>query len=677
MERRPQKSSSFSTSSSTTREEKSREYDRHLSLGSISIRITGADDDPLSPTATAVDNRKPPFTTGDQTTPGSDPSAADNESPSQSDLPSLSENIDQFINILRQSPEIAPDLPDVAIERLISLIEKDIAKYYDSSPDDQHLISFLESVSLASNLSAALIPFSSLSSDYLRSLNQTGASVHNAMSFLEFHFHSLLLSTSSPQLPSLLRSIAASMISAGYEIECSQVFLVTRYNAMEADLADQSFEKLSIDEVQRMAWESLETEIVSWTKAFRHAVAVSFPIERELCGEVFGEHRDIAGGIFRRLTRGILIQLLNFAEAVAMTKRSAEKLFKVLHMYEALRDMVPKLDDLFPPVETSGDVAAEYSGDDLKSFKNMDSHEELKAEMAAVQARLGEAAVAMFCDLESSIKSDTGKTPVPGGAVHPLTRYVVNYLSYACEFKNTLEQVFRDYQKLDRSGDDEGGSGGGAGYSGRREGSGGERGSGGGRNSNPFARQMVEAMDLLYSNVEEKAKLYKDLALRNIFMMNNGRYIVQKIKGSTEISQLLGDTWCRKKSSDLRQYHKNYQRETWSKVLGCFKDEGLQVKGSVLKPVLKERFKSFNAMLEEIHKTQSAWIVSDEQLQSELRVSISAVIVPAYRSFFARFSQYLDPGRQTEKYVKFGPEDLETYIDDLFDGNPMFIIRRK
>lgn len=91
--------------------------------------------------------------------------------------------------------------------------------------------------------------------------------------------------------------------------------------------------------------------------------------------------------------------------------------------------------------------------------------------------------------------------------------------------------------------------------------------------------------------------------------------------------------------------------------------------GGVIKPVLKDKFKNFNAMFDEIHKTQSTWIVSDEQLQSELRVSISAVIVPAYRSFLARFSQYLDAGRQTEKYIKFGPEELENYIDELFDGS--------
>ncbi|KAF3510886.1 hypothetical protein F2Q69_00000526 [Brassica cretica] len=174
-----------------------------------------------------------------------------------------------------------------------------------------------------------------------------------------------------------------------------------------------------------------------------------------------------------------------------------------------------------------------------------------------------------------------------------------------------------------------------------------------------------------------KSRLYRDPALRSIFLMNNGRYILQKIKGSTEIRDLMGQAWTRKRSTELRQYHKSYQRETWGKVLQCMNQEGIQVNGKVSKPVLKERFKVFNAMFDEIHKTQSTWIVSDEQMQSELRVSIAALVIPAYRSFFGRYKQHIDSGRHSDKYVKYQPEDIETYIDDLFDGNPPSMARKR
>ncbi|XP_028547534.1 exocyst complex component EXO70B1 [Dendrobium catenatum] len=642
----PQNSISFSSSSAFThREDTLRESDHSLSIDNLSIHNTDTD------LSTAVSNENICIAGHAEQ---EDENAATNKESSNyaddDDLPSLSDDVDKFLSILSSlgdSPAIVPDLPDISIERFAALIEKEISKYESGSADDHHSPSFLNSVDRASKLTAALTPFSS-DPHYLQALNHTSAVLHHAMSLLEDDFHSLLLS--SPSSPTRLRSIATSMISSGYETECSQVFLISRRNALESSVYEQGFEKISIDEVQHTPWESLEHQIVSWTKSFRHALSILFPQERDLCNEVFQSHRAIADSIFHNLARGILIQLLDFAEAIAMTKRSAEKLFKVLDMYEALRDMIPKLEDLFVSPDSSDG--------------------NLTAEMSAVKRRLGEAVVAMFCDLESSIKGEIVKMPLIGGAVHPLTRHVMNYLKHACEYKNTLEQVFRDHRRMDRSTsgsfDEERGDGGPTGGSG-----------GGSRNSNPLLRQLVKVTDLLHCNMEGKAKLYKDLALRSIFLMNNGRYIVQKIKGSKELNQLLGDTWCRKLSADLRQYHKNYQRETWSRVLACFKDEGLQSKGSVLKPVLKDRFRCFNTMFEEILKTQSAWIVSDYQLQSELRVSVSAVIVPAYRSFLARFSQYLDPGRQTEKYIKFGPEDLEALIDELFDGNPLSLLRKK
>ncbi|CAA6668421.1 unnamed protein product [Spirodela intermedia] len=442
----------------------------------------------------------------------------------------------------------------------------------------------------------------------------------------------------------MLRRIASTMVSAGYEAECCQVFAVLRRNVFELGISSLGFEKMSIEEVQKMPWESLEGVIAAWIRA-------------DLCCAVFAGRPRIAGGLFGNLFRGVVIQFLDFAEAVAMTKRSAEKLFKLLDMFEALRDLTEKMEGIYYQEEE------EDEGDDPAPAAD------LKAEIAAARSRLGEAAVGIFSELENSIKSDAGRTPVPGGAVHPLTRYVMNYLKYTCEYKNTLEEVFLQCRRPEtpaspRDEDDD---------SSRNP----NPNSTGGNRHSPFAMQLMAVMDLLDANLEAKSKLYKDPSLSHIFLMNNGRYIVQKIKGTAEIHGLLGDAWCRKRSSYLRQYHKNYQRETWGKVLGCFRDEGLQVKGSVSKPVLKERFRSFNAMFEEIHKTQSCWIVSDEQLQSELRVSVCSVVVPAYRSFLGRFQQYLDAGRQSEKYIKFGPEELETFIDDLFDGTPASTVKRR
>ncbi|XP_043713139.1 exocyst complex component EXO70B1-like [Telopea speciosissima] len=600
-----------------------------------------------------------------------------------SSLPKISEDIDHLLALL-ESKQIPDRIPD-SVEKFAKLVEDQIAKYHSDDEsikwrqDSDEDSSLLKSVDRISKLTTAL---SHLPSDenYNLSINRIGSVLHRVMLYLEDEFRWILENGResepndfkgtqqsinsnsdccvlpepdsaravdfpgySPETMSNLNSIAAAMIAAGYETECCQVYSISRRNSIEEALKNNGFEKISIDDVLKMQWESLEGEISAWIKAIKRCVTIYFAGERKLCDAVFEENQALCGSIFGNLARGVVIQLLNFAEAVAMTKRSAEKLFKFLDMYEALLDLIPELDTLFP---------SEFS-------------EYLQNEISSARYGLGEAAVSIFYDLENSIKSDTSRAAVPGGAVHPLTRYTMNYLKYAGEYKDTLEQIFQEHQKIDQS--DAGSD---------KESSNPSYGNQAAKPS-PFSVQLVTVMDLLDSHLEAKSKLYKDLSLNYIFLMNNGRYIIQKIKGSKEIYELIGNSWCRKRSYSLRQYHKNYQRETWNKVLGCLKDEGLQVNGKVSKPVLKERFKTFNAMFDEIHKTQTSWIVSDEQLQSELRVSISAVVIPAYRSFLGRFSQYLDSGRQSEKYMKYGPEDIETSIDELFEGNPTSMGRRR
>ncbi|KAE8792715.1 exocyst complex component EXO70B1-like [Hordeum vulgare] len=453
-----------------------------------------------------------------------------------------------------------------------------------------------------------------------------------------------------PETVDHLRAMVDVMITAGYETECTQVFLVARRNALDATMQGLGYEKASIDDVVKMAWEGLESEIGTWIKAFRHIVNVGLSAERDLCVRVFaGRNAGLGRDIFADLARCAMLQMFNFTEAVAMTKRAAEKLFKVLDMYEAIRDGAPVVDAFISVHKTEAGENPDGNSSGAEALAD------LKAELASVRSRLGESAAAIFCDLESSIRADAGKQPVPGGAVHPLTRYLMNYLKYACEYKNTLEQVFREFHRPDA--DDAPGHDG---------------------ESNPFAAQLMEVMELLHGNLEAKSRLYKDLALSSIFLMNNGRYMLQKIRGSPEINAVVGEAWARKRSTDLRQYHKNYQRETWGRVLNVLRDDGvITVKGHVQKPVLKERFKQFNAAMDEIQRTQGAWVVSDEQLQSELRVSIAAVVVPAYRSFLGRFAQHFTAGRQTEKYIKLSADDLEGIIEELFEGSAGSMTRRR
>ncbi|KAK6153224.1 hypothetical protein DH2020_012863 [Rehmannia glutinosa] len=619
----------------------------------------------------------------------------DRSSPLPLDLEKLSEEIDQFILTLSTSKgddesTPPPDVPHF-VEQFAVMVEAKVGDY-DSSDNpvkwnqltEEDSASFLEAIKRLSSLSNTLSEFSS-DNKYANSINRIGGVLQRAMSYVEEEFKSLLedykIHDSDPSngnesqpkqstpsssnqesyqntttesaptedhnnfpgyseeiLSDLIR-LSKAMVVGGHESECCQEYFVARRNALEESLHKLGFEKHN----------ALTIEIVAWITTFKQCAAVHFPSEKKLSDVVFLDHPWISESLFCSLSQGLAIQILNFAGAVALTKRAAEKLFKFLDMYEALRDTLQTIENIFP--------------DELMN--------EIRTEASMIKGRLGEAMISIFIELENSIKADSAKTPVPGGAVHPLTRYTMNYLKYACEYKETLDQVFREHQKIERA---DSATGSDFNYNSQSQ----------QQNpvnevvkQSPFQTQMTKVMDLLDANLEGKSKLYKDHALSSIFMMNNGRYILQKVRGSNEIGSLMGDSWCRKRSSDLRQYHKGYQRETWGKLLNCLHPDGLTVNGKVVKPVVKERFKSFNAMFDEIHKTQSNWVVSDEQLRSELRVSISNMVIPAYRSFLGRYGQVFTPGRQTEKYVKFQGEDIETYIDELFDGNAAPMGRKK
>ncbi|XP_019161527.1 PREDICTED: exocyst complex component EXO70B1-like isoform X2 [Ipomoea nil] len=353
------------------------------------------------------------------------------------------------------------------------------------------------------------------------------------------------------EMVSKLNRLAKAMIFGGYETECCQVYFVARKNALEETLRGKlGFEGYSIDDVQKMNWETAEREISTWMAAFKHSATVLFSCERKLADAVFNDCPQLSTtseAIFIGLSGGLIIQFLIFPEAIAMTKRSAEKLFKFLDLYETMRDNLPTAYENFPP----------------------DYITELKAEAALTRGRLGEAMVGIFSELENSIQSDSNKTPVPGGAVHPLSRYTMNYLKLAGDYMETLEQVFKDHWKIETGSDFE--------YNSEQSKS---HKPPTAPKQSPFELQIRKVMELLDANLELKSKLYKDLPLCSIFMMNNGRYILQKVRESPQLTELMGDQWARKQSQELRQYHKTYQRETWGRLLQCLSMEGLMSSGS-------------------------------------------------------------------------------------------------
>ncbi|KAI3731400.1 hypothetical protein L1987_62588 [Smallanthus sonchifolius] len=561
----------------------------------------------------------------------------------------------------KSTPPELPDVIDTFSVIIKSKTRKSTAGNVEIIDEDTFLY---DSVQRLCKLKTALGDFSNTSP-----LDNVGKILHRIMMFMEEQLRIILVDSNVPPEPKLkvisskhfsfktercplpepskeedypgfseenitkMNKLVNIMISSGYKNECSNVYSIARGNALYEQLRRLDFEKLNAEEVQKLNWDWLESNISRWIRVIKHCSQFLIPAERKLGETVFSDHFSTFRGLFVNLIRSLIKSLLDYAATVAMMKRSAERLFKFLDMYEVLHGL-------------------------KEAMRESDAGEDndLYVEISSVRELIGEGVVNMFGDLEKSIRQDAAKTPVPGGAVHPLTRYVLNYLKYACDYGDSLEQIFQQNTKLNQptsSSDDIE------------------------MKKSPLAAQIASVMSLLDGNLAVKSTLYKDPSLRDIFLMNNGRYILQKVKGSNEIKKLMGDNWCRRRSSEVRHYHKSYQRETWARLLQCITQEGIQANGKVNKKVLKERFKNFNTMFDEIHKTQGPWVVSDEQLQSELRASISAVVIPAYRSFVGRYKHHFEAGKNMDKYIKYQAEDIEALIETLFEGNPPTSMSRK
>ncbi|OWM68708.1 exocyst complex component EXO70B1 [Punica granatum] len=417
-----------------------------------------------------------------------------------------------------------------------------------------------------------------------------------------------------------LHEIARRMVAAGFGQECASVYSSCRREFLEESMSRLGLQKLSIEEAQKMSWQDLEDEIERWIKATNVAVRILFPSERRLCDRVFSGLSSAADFSFMEVCRGSMVQLLNFADAVSIGSRSPERLFKVLDVFETLRDLMPELDALFSD-----------------QFCLL-----LRNEAITIWKRLGDVVRGILMELENLIRRDPAKAAVPGGGLHPITRYVMNYLRAACRSRQALEQVFEEsivspneYAKLD-----------------------------GRAATSSLSVQMAWIMDLLESNLEAKSKVYREAALCSVFMMNNAKYIVQKVRDS-DLGTLLGEDWIRKQTGKVRQYQQNYIRSSWNKVVGVLKLDSSSQAPRFDAASMKEKLKLFNAAFEDMCKVQSSWIFTDEQLREDLRISVIKLVVPFYQACVSRLQNV---GEMRKQSTVKGVEEIEVRIGELFVG---------
>lgn len=438
-----------------------------------------------------------------------------------------------------------------------------------------------------------------------------------------------------PRIIPQLHDLAQRMDEAGHGQQCLKIYRDTRASVLEQSLRKLGVEKLSKDDVQKMQWEVLEGKIGNWIHFMRIAVKLLFAGERKVCDQIFEDLDPLKDQCFAEVTTNSVITLLSFGDAIAKSKRSPEKLFVLLDMYETMRELLPEIEAIF-----GGKASAE-----------------MREAALSLTKRLAQTAEETFGDFEDAVEKDATKTSILDGTVHPLTSYVINYVKFLFDYQSTLKQLFQENEN-------------------------------GGQSNSQLAAATMRIMSALQTNLDGKSKQYKDPALTQLFLMNNIHYMVRSVRRS-EAKDLLGDDWVQRHRRIVQQHANQYRRIAWGKILQALTVQGLTSSGSggpgsadgsnssgVSRALLKERFRAFNVQFEELHSRQIQWTVPDSELRESLRLAVAEIILPAYRSFIKRFGSLIDTGKTPQKYIKYTPEDLERMLSELFEGKPRAELRR-
>ncbi|KAL1331859.1 exocyst complex component EXO70A1 [Arachis duranensis] len=419
-----------------------------------------------------------------------------------------------------------------------------------------------------------------------------------------------------PRVIPLLHDLAQQMVEAGHQQQLFRLYRDTRAPVLEQSLRKLGVERLSKDDVQKMQWEVLESKIGNWTHFMRIAVKLLLTVEKQICDQIFDGFENMRTQCFSEVTASSFVMLLSFGEAVAKSKRSSEKLFVTLDMYETMRELQPELETIF-----EGKACTE-----------------LREASLSLTKRLGQTAMETFCDFEELIENDATKTAVLDGTVHPLTSYVINYVKFLFDYQSTLKQIFREFDPNDPEGQ--------------------------------LANLTTRIMQALQNNLDGKSKQYKDPALTQLFLMNNIHYIVRSVRRS-DAKDMLGEDWVQIHRRVVQQHANQYKRISWAKIAQCLTVQssgGADSTAGVSRNMIKDRFKSFNSQIEELYWRQSQWTVPDSELRESLKLAIIEVLLPAYRSFLKRFGPMLENGKNPQKYIRYTPEQIEEMLNGFFES---------
>lgn len=432
-----------------------------------------------------------------------------------------------------------------------------------------------------------------------------------------------------------LRAIAECMVKLGYRKECVKAYKVTRISIIDEGMYRLGYDKLSKSQLQKLPWSSVEVRIRKWHKSLGMVIQTLFSDEKLLSEEIFGFSDSLKESCFAKISKVRASQFLAFPSLVtSTTKKSPEKIFLFLDLYDV--------------------ITSEYSSEIKSLFFKSPAFAVVKSQVLLTVEKIGQTIRTMLGNFETAIRKDTCKTLVPGGGVHPLTRYVMNYVVFLADYTQAISDIYVDipvanYKSSllllpdnllrlvitpsspttcsDKDGENTGASG-----------------------------RLSWIIMILQSKLDAKSRFYRTPGLSYLFMSNNIHYILQKVRGSSRLHLLLGEDWEMKTKEKETNYIDSYVNVGWKKVIDAIAPEDPTTAIS--------RMKEFGKAFEEVCRCQAEWVFANEKMREMVKVKVEENVVESYRPFY---DECCKGNNQSD--VKFSPEEVEKNIADLYSDN--------
>jgi hypothetical protein len=262
-------------------------------------------------------------------------------------------------------------------------------------------------------------------------------------------------------------------------------------------------------------------------------------------------------------------------------------------------------------------------------------------EAIAIQNRLAEGSRDLFMEMHNNIfRVQQKKVFQPIDSLELMTFEVMSYMSSACRSRQKIEQILREYPKVDNEVEA----------------------------SSFFLKKMEQILGMLERKLIAKSKYYKDPARRHIYMLINRSHI-EGMNKSLDLETIFGNDWFQNNNAKIQQNLELYKRTSWNKVLEFLKldnNDKLALNDNITEEALKENIDLFNSHFERICRVQSTWRIY-EKLREEIITSVGNILLPAYGIFIGRLQDIL--GNQAYKYIKYGMFEIQDLLNHLFLGN--------